>query len=84
MGIQPACDLPQVLASVIEIDDLNRTGKVLIGKIPDPFNIQKWLDLGGQPPSSRAAASVADLVRQHAPSREISPETTLGDLGLTD
>ena len=29
--------LPQVLPGVIEIDDLNRTQEVLIGKIPDPF-----------------------------------------------
>ena len=29
--------VPEVLAGVIKIDDLNRAGEVLIGNIPDPF-----------------------------------------------
>ena len=37
VGIQPARQLPEVLARVIEIDDLNRAGKMLVGQIPDPF-----------------------------------------------
>ena len=35
--IQLARQFPEVLAGVIEIDDLNRAGEVLIGNIPDPF-----------------------------------------------
>ena len=37
IGIQPASQLPQMLARMIEIDNLNRAWKVLLGKIPDPF-----------------------------------------------
>jgi hypothetical protein len=37
VGIQLAGDIPQVLTSVIQIDDLNRAGEVLIGEVPDPF-----------------------------------------------
>ena len=36
IGVQFASQLPEVLASVIEIDNLNRAGEVLLGKIPDP------------------------------------------------
>ena len=35
--MQLACDLPQVLARMIQIDDLNRARKMQVGKIPDPF-----------------------------------------------
>src|SRR5713101_4575956 len=35
-GIQFASQVPEMLAGMIEIDDLNRTWKVLIGNIPDP------------------------------------------------
>lgn len=45
--------------------------------------IQKWLDSGEQEPQARAAATVVDVVRQYAPGREISRETTLDDLGLS-
>jgi hypothetical protein len=37
VGIQLAGDIPQVLTSVIQIDDLNRAGEVQIGEVPDPF-----------------------------------------------
>ena len=37
IGMQPARQVPQVLARVIEIDNLHRAGKMLVGKIPDPF-----------------------------------------------
>ena len=37
IGMQLARQIPEVLASVIQIDDLNRAGKVLLGEIPDPF-----------------------------------------------
>ena len=37
VGVQLARQLPQVLAGVIEIDDLNRAREMQIGKIPDPF-----------------------------------------------
>ena len=45
--------------------------------------IQKWLDTGGQALPARAAATVMDIVRQHAPGREVSQATTLDDLGLS-
>src|ERR1019366_3800537 len=35
--IQFACHVPQVLAGVIQIDDLDRARKMLVGEIPDPF-----------------------------------------------
>src|SRR5580658_4082457 len=35
--VQFASQVPQVLARVKEIDDLNRAREVLIGKVPDPF-----------------------------------------------
>jgi hypothetical protein len=35
--MQPAGQVPQVLAGMIEIDDPNRTGEVDVGQIPDPF-----------------------------------------------
>ncbi len=31
------CELPQVLPRVMQIDDLHRARRVLLGKIPDPF-----------------------------------------------
>jgi len=37
IGVQLTRQLPQVLAGVIEIDDLNCAREVQIGKIPDPF-----------------------------------------------
>gem|GEM_PF-3185075 len=37
VGVKLASQIPQVLASVIEIDTLNRTREVQLGKIPDPF-----------------------------------------------
>ena len=37
IGIQLACHIPEVLARVIQIDDLNRARKMLVGEIPDPF-----------------------------------------------
>ena len=36
-GEQLAGQIPQVLASVKEIDNLNRAGEVLRGDVPDPF-----------------------------------------------
>src|ERR1019366_4236225 len=36
VGKQFAGQFPEVLSGVIEIDDLNRAGEVLIGNIPDP------------------------------------------------
>ena len=35
-GIQLASQVPKMLAGMIEINDLNRAGKVLIGVVPDP------------------------------------------------
>jgi hypothetical protein len=35
--MQLARQLSQVLTRVIEIDNLRRAGKMLLGKIPDPF-----------------------------------------------
>src|ERR1039458_10113260 len=37
MGMQLAGQLPQVLARVTEIDNLNGAGKLSIGSVPDPF-----------------------------------------------
>ena len=37
VGKQQSGDGPQVLAGVIQIDDLNRAGKMLLGQIPDPL-----------------------------------------------
>jgi hypothetical protein len=37
VGIQLARQLPQMLARVVEINDLHCTGEVLFGKVPDPF-----------------------------------------------
>jgi hypothetical protein len=37
IGVQLTRQLPQVLAGVIEVDNLNRTREVQISKIPDPF-----------------------------------------------
>ena len=37
IGVQLARQFPQVLAGVIEIDNLNRARKVQISQIPDPF-----------------------------------------------
>ena len=37
VGKQQACQLPQVLAGVEEIDDLNGSGEVILGDVPDPF-----------------------------------------------
>jgi hypothetical protein len=37
IGKQFAGQFPEVLAGVIQIDDLNRAREVLIGNIPDPF-----------------------------------------------
>src|ERR1022692_3365530 len=35
--MQPARDIPQVLASMVQIDDLGRTREMQVGVIPDPF-----------------------------------------------
>src|SRR5512138_1901667 len=35
-GKQQACQLPQVLACMEQIDDLNGSGKMLSGEVPDP------------------------------------------------
>ncbi|MGA2117329.1 MAG: hypothetical protein ABSH56_21530 [Bryobacteraceae bacterium] len=35
-GMQLASQVPKMLAGVIEINDLNSTGKVPIGEVPDP------------------------------------------------
>lgn len=45
VGTQSAGQVPQVLASVIQIDDLHRTGKVLVGQVPDPFGAVAYDDL---------------------------------------
>jgi len=37
IGMQPARQFPQVLACVIQIDNLHRARKMLFGKIPDPL-----------------------------------------------
>ncbi len=37
VGVQFAREFPEMLAGVIEIDDLQGAGKVLIGQVPDPF-----------------------------------------------
>ena len=37
VGMQEPRQVPQVLAGVEEIDDLEGTGKVLLGEVPDPF-----------------------------------------------
>ena len=36
VGVESPRQVPQALAGVIEIDDLQRAGKVLLRKIPDP------------------------------------------------
>ena len=38
IGVQLTRQLLQVLAGVIEVDNLNRTREVQISKIPDPFD----------------------------------------------
>ena len=45
--------------------------------------IQKWLDGGGPASPTHPATTVIDIVRQHAPGRNISRKTTLDDLGLS-
>ena len=37
VGKQFAGQFPEVLSSVIKIDDLDRAGEMLIGDVPDPF-----------------------------------------------
>ena len=37
VGVQPASQLPQMLASVVKVDNLHRLGKVLGDQIPNPF-----------------------------------------------
>jgi len=37
VGVQLTRQVPEMLAGVIEIDDLNRAGEVDIGQIPNPF-----------------------------------------------
>src|SRR5262249_20810417 len=36
VGKEQACQLPQVLAGVEEVDDLNRSREVILGDVPDP------------------------------------------------
>src|SRR5271170_5540155 len=38
IGVQLARQVPQMLARVIEINNLNRAWKVLFGQIPNPFS----------------------------------------------
>ena len=45
VGKQFAGQFPEVLSGVIEIDDLNRAGEVLLGNIPDPFRSIAYDDL---------------------------------------
>jgi hypothetical protein len=52
-GIKQACQVPQVLAGVKQIDDLNGAGKVLAGQVPDPFRAIAQNDLlGGAAPAA--------------------------------
>jgi long-chain acyl-CoA synthetase len=46
--------------------------------------IQKWLDSGVLTPATvKDSANLVDIVRQHAPGRSVSGDTTLDDLGLS-
>ena len=36
-GVETAGDIPEVLASVVEIDDVNGSGKMLVREVPNPF-----------------------------------------------
>ena len=51
IGEQVARQIPEVLARVKQINNLNRAGKVLIGEIPDPVGAVADDDLvGGRSP----------------------------------
>jgi long-chain acyl-CoA synthetase len=45
--------------------------------------LQHWLDRGGETQAPFAAGTLVDLVRHHAPGRQVSQETTLDELGLS-
>jgi long-chain acyl-CoA synthetase len=45
--------------------------------------IQQWVDSGGPAPPPAAAKDVVDILRQHAPARTVTRETTLDELGLS-
>jgi hypothetical protein len=53
VGIEQACQVPQMLACVEQIANLNCAGKVLLGQIPDPFGSVAYNDLllGAAPPA---------------------------------
>ncbi len=36
-GVEESRQIPEVLAGMIPIDDLNGAGKILVGKVPDPL-----------------------------------------------
>ena len=44
--------------------------------------IQAWVESGGAPPVV-SGGDMIDLLRQYAPDRAITPDTTLGELGLS-
>ncbi len=37
IGVELASQIPEMLARMVEIDDLDSAGKVLLGDVPDPF-----------------------------------------------
>jgi long-chain acyl-CoA synthetase len=45
--------------------------------------IQAWVDKGGPQPTASGEPSVVDLLRKYAPGRNITPDTTLDELGLS-
>jgi long-chain acyl-CoA synthetase len=46
--------------------------------------IQAWVDTGNSPPKTMPEGhSIVDLLRKYAPGRDITPDTTLDELGLS-
>jgi len=45
--------------------------------------IQRWVDSGATPPATSVSNELTDILRKYVPNRNITPDTTLGELGLS-
>jgi long-chain acyl-CoA synthetase len=45
--------------------------------------IQRWVDGGAAPVTTSTSSEIATLLQKYAPARDITPDTTLEELGLT-
>ena len=45
--------------------------------------IRRWVETGGREEAAHGPESVLELVQRHAPGRQIGPQTTLDELGLS-